>query len=97
MIDLFGDEVILKRTYKKTEAAALAEVLKALRTHPNVAWVERMNSGALRDGRFLGVEVKAPNGKLRPEQQLFIELVNNHGGIAFVAKDCRDVLREIGI
>lgn len=118
MIDLFGDEVILKRNHRKLEAAALTEVLKALRTHPNVAWVERMNSGAfkagnrfirfgfagcpdvigmLRDGRFLGVEVKAPNGKLRPEQQLFIELVNNHGGVAFVAKDCRDVLRKIGI
>lgn len=114
MIDLFGNEVALKRTYKKPEAAALAEVLKALRTHPSVAWVERMNTGAIkvgnrfvrfgfvgssdligmmRDGRFLGVEVKSNKGRLRPEQAVFLELVRSNGGVAFVAKDCRDVYK----
>ena len=98
-------------------AAALVEVLKALRTHPTVAWVERMNSGAakvggrfirfgwpgcpdvlgqLRDGRLLGVEVKAQAGRLRPEQSLFLERIRGAGGVAFVARDLRDVLRELG-
>lgn len=116
MIDLFGDEVRLKRTYKKPEAAALAEVLKALRTHPNVAWIERMNSGAfkissrfvrfgfvgcpdligmMRNGRFIGVEVKSQKGRLRPEQAMFLELVRANGGIAFVARDCRDVFKYL--
>jgi hypothetical protein len=116
MIDLFGDEVVSKRTNAKPEAAALKEVLKALANHPAVAWVQRMNSGAvkmgnrfvrfgfvgcpdvigqLRDGRFIGVEVKAPKGKLRPEQAIFIERVREAGGVAFVARDCRDVLREL--
>lgn len=118
MIDLLGDEMVLpKHSNQKPEAAALNAVLKALRTHPNVAWVERMNTGAiraenrfvrfgfkgcpdvigqLRDGRFLGVEVKALKGRLRPEQALFIDLVREHGGIAFVAKGFDDVFEHLG-
>ena len=45
MIDLFGLEQQSKRIHDKPEAAALLEVLKALNTHPAVAWCERMNSG----------------------------------------------------
>jgi len=105
-----------KRTNTKPEAAALAEVLKALRAHPAVAWVERMNTGAARignrfvkfgftgcpdvlgqlnDGRLLGVEVKAPKGKLRPEQAFMLERIAGAGGVAFVARDLRDVHREL--
>ena len=83
MLDLFGLELRTPRTNRRPEAAALVEVLKALRTHPAVAWAERMNSGAakvgtrfvrfgwpgcpdvlgqLKDGRLLGVEVKAKAG-----------------------------------
>ena len=51
MTDLFGMELPApKPTNKRPEAAALTEVLKALRTHPAVAWCERMNSGAARMG-----------------------------------------------
>lgn len=42
------------RTNNRPEAAALLEVLKALRSHPSVAWCERQNSGAYKDGsRFI--------------------------------------------
>ena len=113
--DLFGLEQQNPRTNSRPEAAALLEVLKALRAHPAVAWCERMNSGAalvqgrfirfgfkgcpdvlgqLRDGRLLGVEVKAQAGRLRPEQRLFLERIRCAGGVAFVARDCRDVQRE---
>lgn len=51
--------------------------------------------GQLRDGRVLGVEVKAPKGKLRPEQAVFLERIRLGGGMAFVARDCRDVIREL--
>ena len=115
--DLFGLEQQTQRTNSRPEAAALVEVLKALRTHPAVAWAERMNSGAakvegrfirfgwrgcpdvlgqLKDGRLLGVEVKSPTGRLRPEQAFFLERVRGAGGVAFTARDCRDVLRELG-
>lgn len=55
MTDLLGDDLYLvKRTNDRPEAAALVEVLKALKTHAAVAWAERMNSGAARIGnRFI--------------------------------------------
>jgi hypothetical protein len=52
--DMFGFEVTAKRTNDKPEAAALMEVLKVLRHHPAVAWVERQNTGAAKVGeRFI--------------------------------------------
>ncbi|MFO1279561.1 MAG: VRR-NUC domain-containing protein [Burkholderiaceae bacterium] len=116
MTDLFGLEQQPRRVHDTKEAAAMVEVLRALRTHPAVSWCERMNSGAarigsrfvrfgfrgcpdvlgqLKDGRLLGVEVKGPTGRLRPEQELFLERVRGAGGVAFMARDCRDVLREL--
>lgn len=114
--DLLGDEIKTPRANSRPEAAALVEVLKALRTHPAVAWAERMNTGAakvgnrfirfgwpgcpdvlgqLKDGRLLGVEVKAQAGRLRPEQALFLERIRCAGGVAFVARDCRDVREQL--
>ncbi len=114
--DLLGDEIKTPRTNSRPEAAALVEVLKALRTHPAVAWAERMNTGAakvgnrfirfgwpgcpdvlgqLKDGRFLGVEVKAQAGRLRPEQALFLARIRAAGGMAFVARDLRDVREQL--
>ena len=115
--DLFGLEQQTQRTNDRPEAAALVEVLKALRAHPAVCWCERMNSGAVRigarfvrfgwpgcpdvlgqlkDGRLLGVEVKAAKGRTSPEQVAFLERINRAGGLAFVARDLRDVVRELG-
>jgi hypothetical protein len=115
--DLFGLEKKTPRTNDRPEAAALVEVLKALRAHPAVAWCERQNSGAVRvggrfvrfgwpgcpdvlgqlnDGRLLGVEVKAAKGRIRPEQLAHLERINRAGGVAFVARDLRDVLRLLG-
>ena len=114
--DLFGLEQQTARTNSRPEAAALVEVLTAVRTHPAVAWCERMNTGAariggrfvrfgftgcpdvlgqLKDGRLLGVEVKAQAGRLRPEQAVFLERIRGAGGVAFVARDLRDVMREL--
>jgi len=115
--DLFGMEAAQRRNMARPEAAALIEVLKALRAHPAVAWVERQNTGATRlgnrfvkfgwpgcsdvlgqlhDGRFLAVEVKAVAGRLSPEQIVFLERVRAAGGVAFVARNCRDVFEQLG-
>ena len=51
--------------------------------------------GQLKDGRLLGVEVKAPKGKLRPEQTVFLDRIRCAGGVAFIARDYRDVMREL--
>ncbi|MFZ4539680.1 VRR-NUC domain-containing protein [Propionivibrio sp.] len=115
--DLFGQEITpTPRKNRKPEAAALAEVLKVLKNHPKVAFVERQNTGVakvgksfikfgwrgcsdligmLKDGRWLAVEVKAPKGRVRPEQAAFLETVLKAGGVAFVARDCRDVARVL--
>ncbi|NDP40149.1 MAG: VRR-NUC domain-containing protein [Rhodoferax sp.] len=118
MTDLFGlGQPEPKRTNDRPEAAALAEVLKALRAHPLVAWAERQNSGAakvgnrfirfgwpgcpdvlgqLRDGRLLGVEVKAPKGRPSPEQVAFLDRIRGAGGVGFIARDLRDVVQALG-
>ncbi len=51
--------------------------------------------GQMTDGRFLAVEVKGPTGRLRPEQTLFLQQVNKAGGLGFMARDLRDVHREL--
>lgn len=53
--DLLGDAIAsVKRINDRPEAAALCEVLKALKAHPAVAWCERQNSGAANvGGRFI--------------------------------------------
>ncbi len=117
-IDLWGmPEQSVARSNARPEAAALVEVLRALRTHPAVAWAERQNSGAVRvggrfvrfgwvgcpdvlgqlkDGRLLGVEVKAAKGRTSPEQVAFLDRIRAAGGMAFIARDLGDVVRELG-
>ena len=51
--------------------------------------------GQLKDGRLLAVEVKAPKGKLQADQAEFLSLVRRFGGVAFLARGCRDVMREL--
>ena len=51
--------------------------------------------GQMKDGRLLGVEVKIRTGRLRPEQSLFLERIRAACGVAFVARDVRDVLGEL--
>ena len=111
--DLFGLEQQTPRTNSRPEAAALVEVLKALRTHPAVAWAERMNTGAatvegrfirfgfkgcpdvlgqLKDGRLLGVEVKAQAGRLRAGGPVNARLLVSVEGLGSVG----DVVRTDG-
>ncbi|SDY38168.1 VRR-NUC domain-containing protein [Nitrosomonas halophila] len=52
--------------------------------------------GQLTDGRFLGVEVKGPDGRLRTDQKIFIGIIASHGGVAFVARNCSDVFENLG-
>jgi hypothetical protein len=39
--------------------------------------------------------VKAPTGRLRTEQAVFLERIKQAGGVAFVARNCRDVFTQI--
>jgi len=42
---------------------------------------------------FLSIEVKTPTGRLRPEQQQWLDAVQAAGGIAGVARSVEDAIR----
>jgi len=48
-------------------------------------------------GRMLGIEVKTARGKLSVQQQVFIDKINAHGGIAFCARSVEDVIEGLGV
>ncbi|GHT78535.1 hypothetical protein FACS1894130_05290 [Spirochaetia bacterium] len=55
--------------------------------------------GCLPGGRFLAVEVKAPGGRLSPEQRQFLDDVKTLGGLCLVVKGWKEIdsaLREAG-
>jgi hypothetical protein len=47
--------------------------------------------GCLPGGRFLAIEMKAPGGRLSPEQKKFLEDIRGLGGLAIVARSYRDI------
>ena len=48
-------------------------------------------------GRFLAIEIKKHGGRVSPDQQKFIDRVNDEGGIAFVAWSVDDVVKRLGL
>ena len=48
--------------------------------------------GICADGKFLGIEVKTPVGRVSPAQSAFIAAVRRHGGRAGVARSVADAL-----
>ena len=48
-------------------------------------------------GRMLGIEIKAPNGRVSEHQQRFIDSINREGGLAFVARSIDDVIDGLDI
>ena len=48
--------------------------------------------GICPDGKFLAVEVKTADGRIRPEQKLFIAAVIAKGGRAGIARSVEDAL-----
>jgi hypothetical protein len=51
--------------------------------------------GCLKDGRFLAIEVKRPGGRPTPEQTQFIDMINQNGGLAFVAHSVEEVQEQL--
>ncbi|GHT89395.1 hypothetical protein FACS1894137_18550 [Spirochaetia bacterium] len=55
--------------------------------------------GILPGGRFLAIEVKAPGGRLSPEQKQFLAEIRELGGLAVMVRDWKEIdsaLREAG-
>lgn len=51
--------------------------------------------GMLPNGRFLAIECKRRGGKVSVKQQAFIDCVNAHGGLAFVADNLDTVIEAL--
>lgn len=47
------------------------------------------------DGKFVGIEVKTPRGRVSAVQEFHIRLINAAGGEAFVARSWEDVLEKL--
>lgn len=45
------------------------------------------------NGVFIAIEVKGPGGKVRPEQQTFIDNIRRMGGRAGVARSAEEAVR----
>ena len=48
--------------------------------------------GMLKGGRLFAIECKSRTGKIMPHQQEFLDLINDGGGLGFVARSVEDVL-----
>lgn len=46
-------------------------------------------------GLFLGIECKAPDGRLRPRQRLELDLIRQAGGIALVVRSRADLATSL--
>ena len=44
---------------------------------------------------FTSIEVKTPTGRVRPEQQAWLEVVHQAGGIAIIARSVPDALQMV--
>jgi hypothetical protein len=51
--------------------------------------------GILPTGKFLAIEVKSKTGRASPEQIKFINTINDHGGLAFIARSVEDVKEQL--
>lgn len=51
--------------------------------------------GVMKGGRFLGIEVKKPKGKVSDKQKVWMDEVNKLGGKAFVAHSVEEVVNEL--
>lgn len=51
--------------------------------------------GIMPSGKLLAIEVKTPSGRVSEGQQDFINMVNSHGGVAFVARSVQEAVDNI--
>ena len=88
-------EAILTRSVKQLLKAAGIfhwKQYQTLGSHPGVSDI----LGCYR-GRMIAIELKAPRGTVTPDQERFIQNVNDAGGIAFVAKSLDEVIEGLGL
>jgi hypothetical protein len=89
-----------KKTKDVPESTVLIEVLKALKAHPEVAWCERVNSGATRIGsRFIRFGWRGcPDvlGQLQGGRLLGVEVKSRTGQPSLEQLDFLELIRNAG-
>ena len=48
-------------------------------------------------GRMIAIELKSPTGRATPDQERFLQNVNDAGGIGFVARTIDEVIDGLGL
>lgn len=49
------------------------------------------------DGKAVFIEVKTPNGRVRPEQENFIRIAKSYGALAGIARSIDDALKILEV
>ncbi len=93
------------KEFKRSEKDITHEIRSYLKIRGIFHWKQFQGLGAVRGipdiigiwkGRMLCIEVKTETGKIRPEQQAFIDRINADKGLAFIARSVEDVMKELG-
>jgi hypothetical protein len=87
------DYLALKRVFfwRQNTAPTYDPIRKTFRSMPKYAMKGVPDLIAIKDGKFIGIEVKAAKGKMSPEQAEFGRLCVKNGGEYFVARSIDDV------
>ncbi|TGH19551.1 MAG: hypothetical protein ERJ68_08285, partial [Aphanocapsa feldmannii 277cI] len=48
-------------------------------------------------GQFVAIEVKAPQGAIRPEQESYLQLVQRFGGVAAICRSVEDAEHSLAM
>lgn len=91
------------RPSEKNIRRTITDMLGRLGIHYTINWQGQFSRPGVSDltlcyeGRFVAVEVKKPGGRTTQAQEDYLESVRRSGGLAFVAYDVEDVVRELGL
>tara|TARA_R100001510_G_C7638374_1_gene196230 strand:- start:136 stop:474 length:339 start_codon:yes stop_codon:yes gene_type:complete len=84
-------------TYWKNNTVGVYDPVKKVHRKPGKYHRNGVSDilGVDSSGRFIAIEVKALKGRLSENQKTFIDDINKHGGLAFVARSVDDVREHL--
>ncbi len=99
---------LLKEAFHPKESEIKASIKKYLSLRGIFTWNQWQGQFSVKgvpdlvgiipgSGKLLGIEVKVPGGKPRPEQEEFIKRINESGGVAFVASSVEEVALKLQV
>jgi hypothetical protein len=97
---------MLREVYKPKESEIKRSVRKYLALRGIFNWNQWQGQFSVKgvpdivgiipgSGKLLGIEVKCPGKKPRPEQQAFLDEIKRNGGIAFVVTSVEELVQNL--